>query len=75
MLLVNGDAVHAIVACVCDGADLLTYLHAATHADYPDSNAVGGAFADRGVDVAWVEGEEGAEDDDHFSCAVGGGVE
>lgn len=72
--LVDGDAVDGLVAAVGAGADFLADFEAAAHADDGDAHVVFDAVGDCFEDVARVEREQGAEDDDDLARAVAGGV-
>ena len=74
VLLVHGDAVRgggSAGLCAQLGAD----GDAGGEADDGDAHAVARERADRGVDVAGVRGQQGAEDDDDLARAVRGRVE
>lgn len=71
MLFVEGDAVDGVVAVVCAGAEVAAYSDLGGEADNGDADLVGGQCSYGLVDVAWVGGEEGAEDYEDFAGAVG----
>lgn len=74
MLLVQHDGIVAGVAVIGFGDEFSADLDLGGEADDASADLVFDEVADGLVDVAWVSGIEGAEDEEDLSGAVGGGV-
>ena len=79
VLLVHRNAVNGVVvfgkAAVGLGAELRADSGAGCEADYADPDFVRNQGADGLMDVAWIGGEERAEDNEDLAGTVAGSVE
>lgn len=71
MLLVQNDGVIALVAVVGFGDQLGTDGDLGSEADDPGADLISDKVGDHEVNVAWISGMEGAEDEQDFPSSVG----